>query len=205
MNTPPPASTSEALHQVNDRCEEVLQRLGDLLAIHRELDARTDWHVDGEFADRAMLRKASLHVQAVASWQMDGDVLHVMAPEIRAATAALDPLVQESLPDSLAAGSRSRHSFLASEGELNSFAHPTIASLALSRGNGGFNNRGYVRYLMLAYFTLISLMVAYAYAVGVVAEGIDSPKAPAILDIITREREAGQALDWEAILRLADD
>lgn len=205
MNTPPPASTTEALHLLNDRCEDVLQRLGDLLAIHRELDSRREWHVDDEFAERAMLHKASLHIQAVASWQMDGDVLHVLAPDIRAATHALEPLVQESLPDHLAVGSRSRHSFLLNEGELSSFAHPTILSLVLPRGSGGFNNSGYVRYLMLAYITLSQLMGAYAYAVGRVAERIDSPKAAAVSDILIGAFAAQQALDGEAILRLADD
>ena len=161
--------------------------------------------MDGDPAYRPKLHKTFVHIVAVARWQMDGEVLHVMAPEIRAAAKALDPLVQESLPQQLSKGSRNRHSFLIHEEGLALFAHPTLYSLSGSRGRGGFGNTGYVRYLCVAYTALSQLAAAYAYAIGNAAEQFAPASVDEISNLITAEASASESLDWEAILRLADD
>ena len=154
MTSLPLTSTKQALYLLNARCESVLQDLRDLIDIHRRMDISVDWRMDTNPTYTSRLHKASLHIRAIASWQMDGEVLHVMAPEIRAAALALDPLVQDLLPETLTVDIRRYHSFLLQERELISFAHPTPFSLFLSREHGGFANTGYVRYLLLGYIAL---------------------------------------------------
>lgn len=169
------------------------------------MDASVDWQMEGDPAYRPKLHKAFLHIVAIARWQMDGDVFHVMAPEIRAAAKALEPLVQESLPVPLSQGNGGQHSFLIHERDLEFFAHPALFSLSGSRGHGGLGNTGYVRYLFVAYIALSQLAAAYAYAISNVAAQIHPSSVGQIDKMIADEEAASRALDWEAILRLADD
>ena len=198
-------STKQVLHQLNDRCESALKILGDLVRIHKRMDAAVDWQMDGDPAYRPRLHKAFVHIAAIARWHMDGEVFHVMVPEIRAAAKALDPLVQESLPLQLSKGSRNRHSFLIHEEDLVPFAHPTLYSLSDSRGRGGFGNTGYVRYLRVAYVALSQLAATYAYAIGNAAERFAPASVDELNTLITEEALATQTLDWEAIARSVDD
>lgn len=205
MTTEPTSPTKRAMYTLNDRCESVLTNLRALIEIHRGIDASVDWRIDADPTYRTQIHRAFVHLCAVASWRMDGDVFHVMVPEIRAAEKALRPLVQDMQPDSLASAGGGRHSLLWREADLALFAHPTPASLSLGREKGGLANRGYVRYLLLAYFTLLGLMLTYAVALAEVAALFDPEKVEAITEMIAREREAGQALDLEALLKVADD
>lgn len=197
-------STKQVLHLLNDRCECTLKNLRDLVEIHRRMDASADWQLDGDPAYRPKLHKAFLHIVAITSWQMDGDVFHVMAPEIRAAVKALDELARESLPQQLARGGRSQHSFLVHEKELALFAHPTLASLSASRGSGGLGSTGYVRYLCVAYVALSQLMATYAFAITKVAEQVDPASVDEVNRMITMEASASMAIDWKVILASAD-
>ncbi len=205
MTSLPLTSTKQALYLLNARCESVLQDLRDLIDIHRRMDISVDWRMDTNPTYTSRLHKASLHIRAIASWQMDGEVLHVMAPEIRAAALALDPLVQDLLPETLTVDIRRYHSFLLQERELISFAHPTPFSLFLSREHGGFANTGYVRYLLLGYIALSQLMATYATAISNLAVMFDPPMVDVLYKIINGESAVARELDWDAILRLADD
>lgn len=203
MTLRPLSSTKQTLILLNERCERVLQVLRELVQVHREIEA-ADEHCGDTFVDRAKLYKASFHIQAITSWEMDGEVLHVMAPEIRAAVLALDSLVQDSLPGPLTKNYRNRHSFVIPEQELASFAHPTPFSLSLSRDKGGFGSTGFVRYLAIAYIALSQVMAAYASAVGDLAASIDPSKVETLHRMVIVEVETQKRLDWDAVLDWAD-
>ena len=205
MTAQSPTSTKQVLYLLNARCEGVLQVLRDLIKIQKGMDATFDWPDDIDPTYGPRLHKASLHIRALMSWQMNGDVLHVMAPEIRAAVLALDPLVQDSLSDSVTVGARKQHSTSPLERELASFAHPTVFSLSLSREQGGFGNTGYVRYLFHTYVALGRLMIAFALAIAILAEATDPLRVAAVNEAIKGEISEFQALDLDVILRWADD
>ena len=126
---------------------------------------------------------------------MDGEVFHVMAPGSGAAVKALDPLVQESLPQQLSQGSRNQHSFLAQEDDLALFAPPTLYSLSGSRGEGGFGNTGYVRYLRVAYTALSQLAAAYAYVISNAAQQFAPVSIDEVNNLMTAEASASESLD----------
>ena len=45
------------------------------------------------------MRKALLHVKTITAWTLDTDVMHVIAPEIRAAVDEIDDVCEEALHD----------------------------------------------------------------------------------------------------------
>ncbi|MDE2721846.1 MAG: hypothetical protein OXI59_00575, partial [Gemmatimonadota bacterium] len=187
-------------YKLNDRCEGVLKGLKDLVQIHKQMNAQVDWKVENDPTFRLHLHKAYIHIVAITSWQMNGEVFHVMAPEIRAAVKALDPLVQEYLPQELSKKKRNRHSFLYQENDLKCFAHPTLFSLSNTRGFGGFGKTGYVRYLSVAYTSLSQLMLAYACAIRKAAKQFYPASIDEIDNLITKEASLMQSLDWDKIM-----
>ena len=196
--------TREVLHTLNDRCEAVLQCLRDIVEIHRDLNVTIDRENGPVPAYLPNLHKAMLHIGALASWQMDGEVLHVMASEIRVAASALDNLVRgELMPDIFE--DWKGHSFLLGEDELAKFVHPTRMSLVMSREHGGFDRTGYVKYLLRAYISLEHLMMAYGLAVGIVAvETGNNDKAQLITDMVVGENEMSEQIDIVEIMKFAD-
>jgi len=192
------------LYTLNDRCEDVLQHLRDIVEIHRTLHFSTDWESIPAPDYLPNLDRAMLHIGPLASWQMDGEVFHVMAPDIRAAASALDGLVRQKLMPDVFKG-WNKHSFLIGEDELAKFVHPTRWSLIMPRSHGGFDNSGYVEYLLRAYVALGHLMMAYGLAVGKFAEltGNDD-EAQMITDMLVKENEARDQIDLKSVMQHAD-
>ena len=195
---------SQLLYALNNRCECALKALRELVAIYKGMYVAADGQFEANCEFLPKLHIATGHIQALSAWVMDGEVLHVMAPEIRCAVEFLGHLVQDSLPAGLARAHGGRHSFMLSDRELALFVHPTPYSLTLSRSQGGFDNSGNVRYLASTYITLMQLLAAYGYALGTVAEQVEPSRVDEINQYFTEEFAAGQKLDWEAISRNAD-
>ena len=75
----------EAVDRLRWGCEQCISCLNELVRVHFEMDPadrliRTD---DEEIVYR--LRKVLLHVKAITGWQLDTEVMHVLAPELRTA------------------------------------------------------------------------------------------------------------------------
>ena len=66
------------------------QTLKDLLGVHFEMGPADRAICAGDEEIVYRLRKVLLHVKAIAGWQLDTEVMHVLAPEIRTADEQID-------------------------------------------------------------------------------------------------------------------
>ena len=87
----------DAVERLSSGCEQCISCLKDLLRVHIEMDPadRVICLDDEEIVYR--LRKVLLHVKAITGWQLDTEVMHVLAPELRTANEQID-LVWKKLP-----------------------------------------------------------------------------------------------------------
>ena len=77
-------------------CEQCLACLKDLLGIHLDIDPPTSVIAPNAPDCVYRLRKVLLHVDAISAWQLDTHVMHVIAPELRAASEQLDGFWDEA-------------------------------------------------------------------------------------------------------------
>ena len=139
----------EAIDRLRSGCEQCISCLKDLLRVHFEMDPadRAVCTDDEEIVYR--LRKVLLHVKAITSWQLDTEVMHVLAPELRTAYEQIESvwkkLPKEELSEYLADDEKSvvggRDKLFKSEKAiLSSFIHPTPQRLVLGKELGGLGN-----------------------------------------------------------------
>ena len=93
-----PGKGNEAIHELRTRCKRCRDLLCELAHIHLEIDAPTRRMQSDDPDWIGRLRKICLHVLAINVWEIDADVEHVMATEIRAAYEQMDA-VWEHLPE----------------------------------------------------------------------------------------------------------
>ena len=137
-----PRETTEFVEQVRAECERSRDMLRELARIHLSIDepARS---IDADEPDWiCRLRKVCLHVQAIDNWEIDADIAHVMAPELRAAYVQMDA-VWNSMPQEYRLVEMESDWWLneARDGLLATYDHPTPFGLALLQvGRGGFRS-----------------------------------------------------------------
>ena len=137
-----PRTTTEFVEQVRAECERSRDMLRELACIHLSIDepARGIGADEPDWICR--LRKICLHVRAIDTWEIDADIAHVMAPDLRAAYVQMDA-VWRSMPREYKLIELNSDWWLneARDGLLATYDHPTPFGLAfLQVGRGGFRS-----------------------------------------------------------------
>ena len=180
--------TAELVEQLRAQCERNRDVLRDLVRIHLSIDepARSIGANEPDWICR--LRKICLHVRAIDTLEIDVEIAHVMAPELRAAYVQMDA-VWKSMPrkyklDEVNSGWWATE---ARDGMLATYDHPTPIGLVLLRaGRGGFHSgevwENYTQLaLWLGYLGLgYGLALTYLAAVLGVEREVDSRLAAAL-------------------------
>ena len=184
----------EAIDRLRSGCEQCISCLKDILRVHFEMDPadRAICTDDEEIVYR--LRKVLLHVKAITSWQLDTEVMHVLAPELRTAYEQIESvwkkLPKEELSEYLADDEKSvvggRDKLFKSEKAiLSSFIHPTPQRLVLGKELGGLGTPDEVRYFVNLFTLLGSLVFRYGVSLGFLSQlqgaGKESSIAPVLV------------------------
>ena len=152
-------------------CDETIACLKELVGIHFAIDPpdRLIQPTDPDCLYR--LRKARLHVKSITSWTLDTDVMHVIAPEIRAAVDEVDRVWEEAAHDLelddmvVEEASKPRRLRAKTNRETtSSYVHPSPQRLLLPTEHGGLVPGDEGRY----YTTVADLLfhLAFRYAVS---------------------------------------
>lgn len=161
------------------------------MAVHLEIDppSRIIEADDDECFYR--LRKMRFHVQAITGWNMESDVLHVIAPEFRCADEQLGKLFK-SLPDSFRVNYLGKHISVAGHFRqrakelreiISGLVHPTPQRLPMPIERGGFYEKKELRSVLFIMWMLMDLALNYADSVAYLGEestiGIATQLTPA--------------------------
>ena len=190
----------EAESMLKSGCLRFRGRLRWLNATHRDVDdfVREARSLSGT-KHALRLRKVYLHIRAIASCPLDEWALHVMAPDIRAASAQLEPVVRDHIDGSdNAALTELRRRFAWREKQLARFSHPTETLLRYPRFAGGLHGASHVLYLTVLHKLVQGLTTDYFVGLEVIAKETGYPAWPKVRD------EANQFL-WEPYPLRPDD
>ena len=156
---------------LSSACDECIANLDELVGIHLAIDPpnRIIQPTDPDGVYR--LRKALLHIKSITSWTIDTEVMHVIAPEIRAAADEVDHVWKEAVEDlelddiaeeqaSKAAQQRAK----TNRETTSSYVHPSPQRLLLPKEHGGLVPEDDQRY----YTTMLDLLfhLAFRYALS---------------------------------------
>lgn len=169
--------TERGLEQLCADCERYRGVLRELTHIHLSVDepARSVGEDEPDWICR--LRKICLHVRAMDLWEIEPDITHVMAPELRSAYEQMDA-VWKCIPQEYKFDEIKSDWYIseARSGMLAMYDHPTPNGLVLLRVSRGGFSRGDVRmsYMRLGLW-LGNLGLGYALALAYLAEvlGVD--------------------------------
>ena len=188
MSTTDIPSRHDAERWLLAACERQIGYLRDLTSIHLTFDPIDRMVDDSEPEDRLRLRKTLLHVLAVTSWGVDTEVLHVMAPEIRAAKKQLEPVFSKHLDESNDGVDKAGENKLQSQMEklLEPFAHPTPMVLISGRDQGGLGQADDIVCLYQLFTILSTLIIEYGLCLGIVVKELDGSCVPGVLDVFER-------------------
>ena len=173
----------EAEMVLRSACEDSIGLLRELQSIHLAVDGPERAPSESEIEEVLRLRKVFYHVQAITYWPIGKYVLHVIAPDIRAAQEQLDPLTLKALFD----GDRQEAAKVQKERErvLGPLSHPTPMTLIYPPHFGGFGDDTLREFLEL--FQLLGHLVnSYGLALGTVADVLSHSSQPEIVDVIHR-------------------
>ena len=152
-------------------CDESIACLKELVDIHFAIDPsdRLIQPTDPDCVYR--MRKALLHVKTITAWTLDTDVMHVIAPEIRAAVDEIDDVCEEALHDlelddivEEQASKSARHRAKTNREATSFYVHPSPQRLLLPKEHGGLGPGDDQRY----YTTMLDMLfnLAFRYAVS---------------------------------------
>ena len=136
----------DAVDRLRSGCEQCLSCLKELSRVQLEMDPhdRAIGAADDEMVYR--LRKVLLHVKAITGWHLDTEVIHILAPELRAADEQIDQVwkkvPREELSEYLAKDGKTVRAgrdtmFRAGKEILSLYIHPTPQRLGLGKEVGG--------------------------------------------------------------------
>ena len=156
--------------EMRAECEQYREALRELAKIHLRVDQPHRRMGVGEPDWIGRLRKICHHVVAIMDWEIEADVEHVMAPELRAAYEQM-AFVWQCLPDEwrLAEFDGDWWAKEAKSGMLATYDHPTGLSLTHSAGWGGFGARDLRSDIQLAHW-LGRLAFGYGLALVYLAQ-----------------------------------
>ena len=152
-------------------CDECIACLKELVDIHFAIDPsdRLIQPTDPDCVYR--MRKALLHVNTISVWTLDTDVMHVIAPEIRAAVDEIDDVCEEAAHDlelddivEEQASKGTRRRAKTNREITSSYVHPSPQRLLLPKDRGGLGPGDDQRY----YATMLDMLIhlAFRYAVS---------------------------------------
>ena len=198
--TLPSRSNEEILRR---RCERCLTFLRTLRSIHSTLDGTPEVSALSATESSLRLRKVGLHVDAITSWGVDLDALHLMGPDIRAATEQLKPLMRRHLDahqdDVLQRTARRVSSRL--EAELAPFSHPTPMTLLSATHDGGFSKTGNILTLYQLYSWLSQLVDYYGTGLEEIAAIFDPHRQAQIRRVMALSSADLRSLPLKEVLR----
>ena len=180
---------AEAVDRLRSGCEQCISCLKDLLCVHLEMDPADRAICAGDEEIVYRLRKVLLHVKAITSWQLDTEVMHVLAPELRTAGEQLElvwkKLPREELSEYLADDGKSvvggRDKLFKSEKDiLSSYIHPTPQKLILGKELGGLRKADEVRCFVNLFTLLNDLVFRYSVSLGFMSQLLSGRKEGSI-------------------------
>ncbi len=171
-----PASSRSSLQSpvvLRSACDDCIAYLRELVGIHFAIDPpdRLIQPTDPDCVYR--LRKALLHIKSITSWTIDTDVMHVIAPEIRAAVDEVDNVWKEAVEDlelddiaDEQASKAARLRAKTSRETTSAYVHPSPQRLRLPKEHGGLGPGNDQRYYTTMLDLLFHLSFRYAVALG---------------------------------------
>ena len=193
-----PDTRQEAIDFLRSGYEQCRSCLNEVIGIHIDMDApnRVIQPDDDEIVYR--LRKVLLHVKSVVSWQIDTHVLHILAPELRAAEEQIgmiwkkvprDQLMKLVPEMSVSAVGKHGAYFKTERDILSRFIHPTPQGLLHAREQGGLGNVDEVLYYIHLLLLLNSVAIRYAVSLSFLSQLFSGEKEAEIASVMTRTRE----------------
>ena len=195
----PSMPTGQSPLFLRSACEQCIECLGRLVAVHLDIDAATRGIAPTDPDCVYRLRKVLLHVKALTGWNLDTEVMHVMAPELRAASEQIEGLWEEAthaleledLNEVASPTVRTAREFAKTRHALvSSYIHPTPQLLLLPTEQGGLGQANDERY----YSTLLMLLgdVAFRYSISLayLSQLLAAGKAEAIALVMHKIGEA---------------
>ena len=175
------------------------------MTIHLAIDAPQRRASESETAVALPLRKAFFHIQAITSWLVDPDVLHVMGPDLRAAREQMEPIVQSHLYDGPYDTKLVKQRRFGKEikKQLEVLSHPTPAILSFPREIGGLGKGDTIVHLSNLYILLMGLVVDYSVSLSVLNEVLDGSKQSVVLDVLNRARVESASFSPHEFLRFS--
>ena len=165
-----PKTKQEAATMLKSGCEQSVACLNELVAIHFTIDPpnRVIQPTDAECVFR--LRKVLLHVKALTSWQFDTDIMHIIAPELRAANYQIGKIWKKTAQKILVDYLEDEDKRFAAWAQpfakvrqevVSSYIHPTPQRLLLPGERGGLGKVNEVRYFYNMFVLLDDLVFRY--------------------------------------------
>ena len=200
----------ETIGRLRSGCEQCISCLNELVRVHLEMDPadrliRAD---DEEIVYR--LRKVLLHVKAITGWQLDTEVMHVLAPELRTAEEQMDliwkKLPNEDLSEYLSddgksvVGGRDK-TFKSGKEILSSYIHPTPQKLILGKEVGGLGGLDEVQSFINLFTLLSGLVFRYGVSLGFMCQLLSVKKEGPITSVLLKMTEAMGAISAAECLR----
>lgn len=191
--SPPATPSADTLFSA---CEECISCLTELVGIHIAIDPadRVVESTDPECVYR--LRKALLHVTAIIRWTLSTDVMHVIAPEIRAAVDQIDPVLEDvddgwELREFVQgqASPTARLQAKVRRESISSFVHPSPVGLLFPRESGGLVPGDDTSYYATMLYQLATLVFRYALAIDLLSLRRGTDHESAMTSILQRAGE----------------
>ena len=198
-----PTSPEQSPVLLHCACEQCVECLRDLVRIHLDIDPPAN--VVAPIAPRCMygLRKVLLHINATISWKLDMSVMHVIAPELRAASEQIDGFWEEACrameledPNGLVGAEAQGTRALAKMRQelVSSFVHPTPQRLLLPSEQGGLAPASDARYYSTLLGLLDELAFRYAISIAYLSQLLRADKEQAVTSVIQEIQNAFAAV-----------
>ena len=193
-----PRTRAAVVDRLRSGCERCISCLEELIRVQFEMDPhdRVIRPDDEEIVYR--LRKVLVHVKALTGWQLDTEVMHVLAPELRAADEQIEliwkKVPREQLTEYMAddgksvVGGRDK-SFKSGKEILSSCIHPTPQRLRLGKELGGLGRPDAVRYFANLFTLLVSLVFRYGVSLAFLSQLLSGGKEGPIASVMMKGTE----------------
>ena len=187
------ASSHPNPEDLRSACDGLIACLNQLIRIHFTIDT-VDRVIQPSAPDGVYrLRKALFHVRAITAWDITIEVMHIMAPEIRAALDQFDE-VREETARVLDLGnifeqreSKAARLWTKMDREfVSSYMHPSPQSLLLPLEEGGLVPGDSQRFYTKVAYSLFQLASGYAVSLGWLSHRLVAGQELAITEVVRR-------------------
>ena len=199
------SSRQGAVDRLRSFCERGIRYLIELQEIHLTIEDLKNTAKNSGSESTLRLRKALFHIQAITSWIVTTDVIHVVAPEIRAARDQIEHIILGDFYHDCDDVQKSERQRATREYErtLAPFSHPTPMILIHTQHVGGFGETDAIACYVQLHVLLMGLACDYATGLGVVASVVDRSKVRDVTGVINRITKEVDSLSSDPFLRFA--